>query len=196
MLSTNPNLEPKPILGSRALEPQIFMGKDDEDAERWLKRYECFRKTCNWSDAEAVDYLDLFLEGKALMWYKENTTTETKWIDLRIKFKTAFSNEDEEYKAWNDLISYSTDNKDSIEITGKLSRIFIRANITDSKEKLRFLLIDMSPKQKRKVLESEAKTWESAMLIVAKEEKLEREINPKSQIPKESRRFIKEIDQI
>ncbi|OMJ11561.1 hypothetical protein AYI69_g9788 [Smittium culicis] len=191
---STPNLPSKPTLGLRALEPQCFSGKEDEDAERWLKRYECFRKTCNWSESEAIEYLDLFLEGKALMWYKGNAVTDVKWTDLKSKFKATFSNEEEEYKAWNDLISYSTAKKDSIEITGNLSRLFQRANVTDAKEKLRFLLRSMNPKQKRKVLEAEAKTWESAMLIVAKEEKLEREVNSKPHNNQDSRSFVKEQD--
>ncbi|OMJ29425.1 hypothetical protein AYI69_g1075 [Smittium culicis] len=174
---STPNLASKPTLGLRALEPQCFSGKEDEDAE-----------------SEAIEYLDLFLEGKALMWYKCNATTDVKLTELKSRFKVTFSNEEEEYKAWNDLISFSTAKKDSIEITGNLSRLFQRANVTDAKEKLRFLLRSMIPKQKLKVLEAEAKTCESAMLIISKEGKLEREVNSKPHNNQESRSFVKEQD--
>ncbi|OMJ13274.1 hypothetical protein AYI70_g3388 [Smittium culicis] len=64
VVNVNPTIHSEPSLGLRALEPQCFTGKkgEDEDSDRWLKRYECFRKTYNWSDVEAINYMDLFLE--------------------------------------------------------------------------------------------------------------------------------------
>ncbi|OMJ13527.1 hypothetical protein AYI69_g8973 [Smittium culicis] len=103
------NLELLSNPGLHALEPQYFSGIEDEDAERWLKLYECFRITNNWTDSEEIEYLNLFFGAKGL-------------------------------------------------------------NV------------------------AEAKTWESAILIIAKEEKLEREINSIPSSIKQSRNFVKDQD--
>ncbi|OMJ11013.1 hypothetical protein AYI70_g9967 [Smittium culicis] len=178
------------------LEPKIFRGKDDEDAERWIKRYDCFRNTCTWTDEQAIEYLDLFMEGKALMWYKGNVTADTVWIDLKKKFIETFSDEEVESAAWNDLIAYTSEAKDTIEIAGDLTKLFTKANVTSASEKLRFLLRSLNTKQKRKVLTAESKTWESAMIILAKEEKLEKIVNTIPVVPTSVKTIVKEIDPI
>ncbi|OMJ09509.1 hypothetical protein AYI69_g10625 [Smittium culicis] len=53
-------------MNNRTFEPKIFRGKSSEDTDRFIKRYECFGKSCLWTDSEFVDYLDLFLEDRSL----------------------------------------------------------------------------------------------------------------------------------
>ncbi|OMJ12684.1 DNA damage-inducible protein 1 [Smittium culicis] len=176
------------------LEPKIFTGKDEEDPERWIKRYDCFRITCNWTEDQAMEYIDLFLEGKALMWHKGICSSITDWASLKDKFIKTFKDEEIETAAWNELVSYACREKDTIEITGDLSRLFEKAKITSSTEKLRFLLRSLSPKQKRKVLSVECRTFEAAMDILVKNERLDKVIKDIPMSDTQTKNIVKDID--
>ncbi|OMJ11736.1 hypothetical protein AYI70_g9528, partial [Smittium culicis] len=105
-------------MSAKVLEPKIFYGKEGEDSSRWMKRYECFREACKWSDSEATDYLDLFLEGRSLNWYKGFTINNKDWETVKLNFLEVFADKDEEITAWNELIKFDSTGKDSIEISG------------------------------------------------------------------------------
>ncbi|OMJ15489.1 hypothetical protein AYI70_g5897 [Smittium culicis] len=176
------------------LEPKIYTGKDEEDPERWIKRYDCFRITCNWTEDQAMGYIDLFLEGKALMWHKCICSSITDWASLKDKFIKTFKDEEIETDAWNELVSYACREKDTIEITGDLSRLFEKAKITSITEKLRYLLRSLSPKQKRKILSVECRTFEAAMDILVKNERLDKVIKDIPMSDTHTKNIVKDID--
>ncbi|OMJ11363.1 hypothetical protein AYI70_g9772, partial [Smittium culicis] len=125
-------------------------GKEGEDSSRWMKRYECFRKACKWSDSEATDYLDLFLEGRSLNWYKGFTINNKDWETVKLNFLEVFADKDEEITAWNELIKFDSTGKDSIEISGLLTHLFSKAKISNDHEKLKYLMKSLEPSKRRK----------------------------------------------
>ncbi|OMJ16421.1 hypothetical protein AYI69_g7844 [Smittium culicis] len=150
--------------------------------------------TCNWTDEQAMEYIDLFLEGKALMWYKGNCNSITDWEILKEKFIKTFKDEEIETVAWNELVAYSCEDRDTIEISGDLSRLFEKAKIVSSAEKLRFLLRSLNPKQKRKVLTSECRTFEAAMDILVKNERLDKVVKSNPISDTQVKKIVKEVD--
>ncbi|OMJ24835.1 Pol polyprotein [Smittium culicis] len=180
-------------MSAKTLEPKVFVGKEGDDPNRWIKRYECFRKTNKWSDDEAVDYLDLFLEGRALNWYKGYIISNKDWPKLKEKFCETFVDQDEETTAWNQLIGFSSEGKDIIEINGVLAQLYAKAKIVTDAEKIKYLMKSLSPEKKRKLLENSIETFEDALEVLAKE-KYEKIINSKNDPMVEVKNSIKEVD--
>ncbi|OMJ23667.1 hypothetical protein AYI70_g2112 [Smittium culicis] len=161
-------------MSAKVLEPKIFYGKEGEDSSRWMKRYECFREACKWSDSEATDYLDLFLEGRSLNWYKGFTINNKDWETVKLNFLEVFADKDEEITAWNELIKFDSTGKDSIEISGLLTHLFSKAKISNDHEKLKYLMKSLEPSKRRKVLEAGAETFKSALETLTRKEKFEK----------------------
>ncbi|OMJ21164.1 hypothetical protein AYI70_g3635 [Smittium culicis] len=181
-------------MSAKVLEPKIFYGKEGEDSPRWMKRYECFRKACKWTDSEAVDYLDLFLEGRSLNWYKGFTILNKDWDTVKCKFLDVFTDEDEEITSWNELINFNTTGKDSIEIAGVLTHLFSKAKITSEPEKLKYLMKSLDPNKRRKILEAGADSFEKALETLSREEKYEKLIGEHDLVINSDKKVIKEMD--
>ncbi|OMJ14782.1 Retrovirus-related Pol polyprotein from transposon, partial [Smittium culicis] len=183
-------------MNNRTLEPKIFRGKSSEDADRFIKRYECFGKSCLWTDSEFVDYLDLFLEVRSLTWYKGITTESHDWESLKINFKLAFTDEDEDILAWNQLITFSSIGKDSVEIKGTLKYLFEKAKIVSPSEKLRYLTKSLPVSLRKKIITKEIHTWEKAIEMIAKEEKTEKLISNSGVSNNEKKLVVKDYDPV
>ncbi|OMJ08794.1 hypothetical protein AYI69_g10929 [Smittium culicis] len=181
-------------MSARTLEPKVFLGKEGEDPNRWIKRYECFRKAYKWTDEEAVDYLDLFLEGRALNWYKGYIIANKDWANLNIKFCETFIDQDEETTSWNELINFSSEGKDVIEINGILTQLYSKAKISNESEKLKYLMKSLPSDKKRKILEKSITTFEEALSVLATEEKFQKIINNSDESPVEVKKSTKEVD--
>ncbi|OMJ17997.1 hypothetical protein AYI69_g7204 [Smittium culicis] len=181
-------------MSAKVLKPKIFFGKEGEDSSRWMKRYECFRKACKWSDSEATDYLDLFLEGRSLNWYKGFTINNKEWEIVKAKFLEVFTDKDEETTSWNEMIKFDCNGKDSIEISGLLTHLFAKAKIVSENEKLKYLMKSLDPSKRRKILESNADTFENALEILAREEKYSKLIGEESNDETKTKKIIKEME--
>ncbi|OMJ07734.1 hypothetical protein AYI69_g11340 [Smittium culicis] len=181
-------------MSAKVLEPKIFFGKEGEDSSRWMKRYECFRKACKWSDTEATDYLDLFLEGRSLNWYKGFIINNSDWEVVKAKFLEVFTEKDEEATSWNELIKFNSAGKDSIEISGLLTHLFSKAKIVSESEKLKYLMKSLDSAKRRKILESGAESFESALDILTKEEKYDKLIGDHENEDSSTKKLIKDLD--
>ncbi|OMJ20619.1 hypothetical protein AYI70_g3997 [Smittium culicis] len=183
-------------MNNRSLEPKIFRGKSSEDADRFIKRYECFGKSCLWTDSEFLDCLDLFLEDRSLTWYKGVTTESHDWESLKISFKLAFTDEDEDILSWNQLITFYSIGKDSVEIKGTLKYLFEKAKFVLPSEKLRYLTKSLPVSLRKKIITKEILTWEKAIGLIAKEEKTEKLISNSGVSNIEKKLIVKYYDPV
>ncbi|OMJ29906.1 hypothetical protein AYI69_g561 [Smittium culicis] len=108
---------------------------------------------------------------------------------LKISFKLAFTDEDEDILAWNQLITFSSIGKDSVEIKGTLKYLFEKAKIVSPSEKLRYLTKSLPVSLRKKTITKEIITWEKAIELIAKEEKTEKLIS-NSGVSNNEKKFV------
>lgn len=60
--------------------PPKFYGKESEDAQEWLERYESAGRANNWQPADMAQSFELYLEDSARKWYM-CTTLPNHWED-------------------------------------------------------------------------------------------------------------------
>ncbi|OMJ10110.1 hypothetical protein AYI70_g10524, partial [Smittium culicis] len=136
--------------------------------------YEAFGKHCNWTDIDNVTLLDLFLEERALIWYKSLDHESETWDNVKEIFNEIFKPHDDEIDAWSSLQSFSKSNMDIMEMKGTMTVLFQKANITDDKEKFKYLLRSVELKDRRELLKGANNSWNKGIEMLSKREKLDK----------------------
>ncbi|PVU90000.1 hypothetical protein BB560_006254, partial [Smittium megazygosporum] len=67
----------------RILEPVVFRDDSAADPERWIRRYELFARKNGWSDIDRIDIMELYLDGKALIWFEKHRGTFENWVQTK-----------------------------------------------------------------------------------------------------------------
>ncbi|OMH82315.1 hypothetical protein AX774_g4205, partial [Zancudomyces culisetae] len=68
----------------------MFDSNTTTNVEEWLDRYELMARINSWMEKDKIDFLELFLTGKDLRWYKINKSKLEKWKKVREEFLEKF----------------------------------------------------------------------------------------------------------
>ncbi|OMJ29934.1 hypothetical protein AYI69_g532 [Smittium culicis] len=87
----------------RLLEPTIFSGNDESDAEEWIDWYELCVKKEKWSDEDKMELIEIYFEKKESYWFRNVNKGFKSWKDVRQAFLDKFVGKEQEIKAWRQL---------------------------------------------------------------------------------------------
>ncbi|PVU92658.1 hypothetical protein BB560_006043 [Smittium megazygosporum] len=160
-------------MNSTTLEPEIFTGLDETDPVRWIKRYELFVSTCSWETSAYVEYMDLFLEQRALSWYKDTVSPVSTWEDIKKNFLMQFTTPDVEMQSWTALQSLQKGSLSVEEFKEQFISLARKAKISNESEMLRYVLRAVSLEERKKILKSKPQDYRSALAVLEEDEKLD-----------------------
>ncbi|OMJ29250.1 hypothetical protein AYI69_g1255 [Smittium culicis] len=160
------------------------------DLSNWIRKYELFGRKNSWSDQDMVDFLDLYLDGKALSWFERQEKKDLKWATLKDSFMQKFEGHEAELRAWKELQNtYQGDDEGVEDLAFRLDNLFKKLKITDETTKYRSFLTAIKPRHQKVILKSKSKTYQDCIKIAVEEESLEKLLNYEVKI-KESNSII------
>lgn len=172
---------------------QAFSSSTCTDAESWISKYELFSRLNRWKDEDKVDMLELFMDGKDLLWYKRKRTEIADWKNAKELFIEKFDGKDAEIRAWSELQTLKQEDfKDFDEFEAEFSRLLLKAKVLESNIQMKFLLSAVEPKYRKVLIRNNIKDFQDAISAIQKEEELEKMISPSIQ---KSLTISKEIKQ-
>ncbi|OMJ23117.1 hypothetical protein AYI69_g5111, partial [Smittium culicis] len=161
-------------------EPTLFKGNEGTDPAAWIRRYELYARLSKWEEEDRIDFMELYMEGKGLLWYNRNKDKMDTWDITKSLFEKEFDGKDGEIRAWTELqtLKYA-DFSEVSDFEIRLNKLLIKAKITDESVKLKILISAMKPKYQKLVIKSKAENIKKALELIQEEEDLEKIVNSK-----------------
>ncbi|OMJ26285.1 Transposon Ty3-G Gag-Pol polyprotein [Smittium culicis] len=157
----------------RLLEPTMFSGKEESDAEEWIDRYELYAKKEQWSDEDKMELIELYLDKKERYWFRSVKKGFKTWKDVRQAFLDKFVGKEQEIKAWRQLQEIRMEDFADVEdFEIEIQALFSKAKITDSTVQWRCLMSSLNPKYQRIILREKIVEFDKAMTAVKDESEL------------------------
>ncbi|OMJ14390.1 hypothetical protein AYI70_g7908 [Smittium culicis] len=139
----------------KLFEPKPFSNEDLVEESNWIRNYELFSRKNKWNEQDILEFLELYLDGKAISWFQMQEKIGLSWTKLRSYFIQKFEGQEAELRAWKEL-----------------------QNIHQEEDKgYRCLLIALKPKLQKSILKSKFKSYKESIKVAADEESLEKLIN-------------------
>ncbi|CAF4401018.1 unnamed protein product, partial [Didymodactylos carnosus] len=138
--------------------PKTFTGK--ENVSSWLEEIEQQFTASKWPEDSRLQYIPQFLRNGARQWYKENKTKITTWSQFKTDIKTAYTSTYEVTLAFQRLKNYQQTNNQTVkQYYAEILKLCKEADIQMSEQmKLQYLLDNLKPSIKIKVIEKSPKT--------------------------------------
>ncbi|OMH85693.1 hypothetical protein AX774_g752 [Zancudomyces culisetae] len=123
--NTAPTMCNPMILNYKLVEPEIFSTNSNMDPSKWIRRYELCARRNGWKDKDMVDLMELYLEGRALLWFERECSEDNTWSEIKNKFILQFEGPEGELIAWNQLqLLKKTPEEDVEELVSKIEKLF------------------------------------------------------------------------
>ncbi|OMH80450.1 hypothetical protein AX774_g6114 [Zancudomyces culisetae] len=153
------------------MEPDIFNPAEELEPKKWLKRYELDAGNNGWSNENKIEKLEKYVIGKARTWYDRMYHAFESWEDTKKKFIEKFAGEEEEYKAWNEMQAIRQEEGEDIEsLTIRIDVTARRANISEDKEKIKYLMKAVAPQHRKLIMKNKIKRYQDAVDLLIEEE--------------------------
>ncbi|CAF1545004.1 unnamed protein product, partial [Didymodactylos carnosus] len=138
--------------------PKTFTGK--ENVSSWLEEIDQQFTTSKWPEDSRLQYIPQFPRNEARQWYKENKTKITTWSQFKTDIKTAYTSTYEVTLAFQRLKNYQQTNNQTVkQYYAEILKLCEEADIQVSEQmKLQYLLDNLKPSIKIKVIEKSPKT--------------------------------------
>ncbi|PVU92332.1 hypothetical protein BB561_003906 [Smittium simulii] len=169
-------------------EPPVFDGSDDVDLKSWLRRFELYGRLNKWDEEDNVDFLELFMEGKSLMWYQNNQDKFETWEITKSLMENEFDGKDGEMRAWSSLQTLKFSNFNNIdEFEIQIDKLLTKAKVTEERSKIKFFISALNSEHQKLVIKAKVNTLKKAMNVIREETELEEMVKPKSELKKMSK---------
>ncbi|OMH82870.1 hypothetical protein AX774_g3639 [Zancudomyces culisetae] len=161
-------------LTKRAVEPPVFSGDDNKDAASWIRKFDLYSRSIGWSEDDRLDFVELFLDAKALRWYERSRNRTEGWAGLREEFIRKFNSAESELRAWRELQNTRQSTNEELEdFIYKLEMLFEKTNIINGEIKFKCLLSSISPKYQEAIVKSRVVTYIDAVRVALESETME-----------------------
>ncbi|PVU96093.1 hypothetical protein BB560_005829, partial [Smittium megazygosporum] len=167
------------------------------DPEDWLNRYELRSRMSNWSDEDKRDYLELFLEGKDLIWYKRNKAEMEDWMTTKTMFLDKFDGQQKEMRAWNDLQKIKqADFDDFGAFEAEFERLLSKAKVSDKGIQLKLFISALRPKYQRIAIKNRVEDYTEAITLIEEEEAVDKVMAKSEEFPRNRKTKPNEIKKV
>ncbi|OMJ13632.1 hypothetical protein AYI70_g8381 [Smittium culicis] len=161
-------------------EPDPFNSSSCSEPSEWINKYELYSRVCKWNDKDKIDFLELYLQGKDLIWFRNNKTDWKVWPEAKKSFESKFDSREVEVKAWTKMKSLKQEDFDDFgDFEAQFCRLLTSMNITDESIKLKMLLSAISSRNYKLVLKNKKSTYKDAIELIMEEEELNKIVNGK-----------------
>ncbi|PVU91432.1 hypothetical protein BB560_006123, partial [Smittium megazygosporum] len=155
-------------------QPEKFESDLGMDAVEWIERFELLSRLNGWDEKDQIALIQLYLGRKEMIWYRRNKDMFVSWNILRNLFEEKFESRESEWMAWNKIQKLKQQDFKSItNLEVELEELFIKAKIDDERVEFNCLLNCLEPRYKRRILETNIRTWKRAIGIIQDSEKLD-----------------------
>ncbi|OMH78376.1 hypothetical protein AX774_g8240 [Zancudomyces culisetae] len=143
------------LISSSIKEPQVFTGSSNQEAVRFVRRFELYSKSVGWDDDEKLEYIELFLDDKALNWYERNWKRFSSWKVFNNEIVEKFDKAESELFYWQELLRIKQGTKEELEeFIARMDRLFTKSKTEDEDVKLKCLLSAILPSYQKAILRS------------------------------------------
>ncbi|OMH80167.1 hypothetical protein AX774_g6403, partial [Zancudomyces culisetae] len=159
----------------KLMEPVLFTGESRINVATWTRRYELYGRSEQWSEEDQIDYMELFLDGKALKWYERERLRVGTWPELRNEFKRKFSSVESDIRSWRELQQLRQNSTEELEdFLFKIELLFEKSNTTNNEIKFKCLISSLRPEFQKEIIKSRATTYNEAVRVATEKENMDK----------------------
>ncbi|OMH80356.1 hypothetical protein AX774_g6212, partial [Zancudomyces culisetae] len=151
--------------------PEVFENSSQTNPKEWVDRYRIIAKLNKWDTDDWVDFVQLYLGKRELIWYKRNKSGFTTWDAFKTKFIEKFGPKDQGIVYFEKLKTIKQEDFESIEeMEYVLEDILVKAKITDDEQKLNWLQSTLAGNYRAMVRSAGCSDWKGTIETVSNAE--------------------------
>ncbi|OMH80871.1 Pro-Pol polyprotein [Zancudomyces culisetae] len=151
--------------------PETFDCTSGMDPKEWVGKYRIIAKLNKWDEVDWIDFVQLHLGKRELVWYKRNTLKFTSWEEFTKQFITKFGPKDQSLKYLEQLKTISQEEFETIEeLEYELEELLTKSKITEEKQKLNWLLSALTTENRIRVRDAGVESWTEIVELISKDE--------------------------
>ncbi|OMH79608.1 Retrovirus-related Pol polyprotein from transposon [Zancudomyces culisetae] len=159
----------------RVSEPPVFNNLPDQNAAIWMKKFELFGRSENWTAEDKLEYIEVYFGNRIYLWNERTAVKVNTWDEYKTEFLKKFDIKDSVLNSWRALQRIRQYSMESVEeFVARLERLFSSAQVKDDAIMYQCLMTALLPQYQTEILKSKVNKYDEAVQQAVEFEELEK----------------------